>query len=124
VLESWIPLPRADPDFLGVAEQHAARRSFADLVASRVHLVAEDGPTRPSEVDVVFLGLDDAALGPAPEARSLDAWTARVRVSLLFDRPGRLHWDLFNPRVTTARVVVLDGEGCAERRLSTYDPRL
>jgi hypothetical protein len=125
VLESWLPVPRVDPDFLRVVEQREARASVIDLVARRVRLVAEDGvQVSPSGSEIVFLGLEDAALGPYPEPRPLDAGTARVRVSLSFDRPGRLHWDLWNARVTNARIVVLDGGGCAERRLSTYDPRL
>ena len=125
VLESWQPVPRADPDFIGAGEQRAARAGVTGLVAGRVRLVGEDGiAVVPSEGEFAFLGLDDAAIGPAPEARRIDAWTARVRVSLHFDRPGRLHWDLWNARVTTARVVVLGDGGCAERRLSTYDSRL
>jgi hypothetical protein len=125
VLESWLPVPRADPDFIGVAEQRAARAVVTDLVATRVRVVGDGGAqVSPSAGEVTFLGLDDGALGPAPEPRRLDSWTARVRVSLRFDRPGRLDWQLWNARVTIARLVVLDEEGCAERRLSTYDPRL
>ena len=124
VLETWLPIPRVDDDVLSVTEQREARASVLDLVASRMRVVTERGETvAPSAREIAFLGLDGAAVDPH-ELRPLDAWTARVRVSLRFDRPGSLTWDLWNARVTSARVIVLDSHGCAERRLSTYEPKL
>jgi len=125
VLETWLPIPRVDDDVLSAAEQYYAQASVLDLVTSHVHVVGENGETlSPSTREIAFLGLDDGALDDAHAARPLDAWTARVRVSLHFDRPGALTWDLWNARVTAARVTVLDAHGCAERRLSTYEPKL
>jgi hypothetical protein len=125
VLETWLPIPRVDDDVLSVAEQREAQAGALDLVASRIRVVAGHGETwAPTAREIAFLGLDDEALEAPGEARALDAWTARVRVSLRFDRPGSLAWDLWNARVTTARVTVLDAHGCAERRLSTYEPKL
>jgi hypothetical protein len=64
VLESFAPLKRAEVDFISVEEQEAARVLLAAAGAD----------------EVAFLGLDDAAMGPAPPPRRLGAWTARVRV--------------------------------------------
>jgi hypothetical protein len=125
VLESWLPAPRVDPDVLEVTEQQAAGARVLDLVTSRVRLLTDRGDAvAPSAREVVFLSLEDEAAGVPSPPRALDAWTARVRVSLRFDRPGTLAWDLWNARVTTAHVVVLGATGCTERRLSTYDPKL
>lgn len=125
VLESWLPIARADPDLIEAAEQRAAGAHVLELVASRVRLATGNGETiGPASGEVVFLGLDAEAAAAASPPRALDAWTARVRVTLRFDRPGTLTWDLWNARVTTAHVIVLDANGCAERRLSTYDPKL
>jgi hypothetical protein len=125
VLETWLPVPRVDDDVLSAAEQRDSQASVLDLVASRIRVVEENGETSaPSSREIAFLGLDDAATDGPHDARPLDAWTARVRVSLRFDRPGSLAWDLWNARVTAARVTVLDANGCAERRLSTYEPKL
>jgi hypothetical protein len=125
VLETWLPIPRVDDDVLSAAEQYSAQASVLELVAARVRVVAENGDTlAPSAREIAFLRLDDAALDDPHDARPLDAWTARVRVSLRFDRHGTLAWDLWNARVTTARVTVLDSHGCVERRLSTYEPKL
>jgi hypothetical protein len=125
VLESWLPIARVDPDRLDASEQRAAGAPVLELVTSRVRLAAGNGETiGPSSGEVVFLGPDGEAAAAAPPPGALDAWTARVRVSLRFDRPGTLAWDLWNARVTTARIIVLDADGCIERRLSTYDPKL
>lgn len=125
VLETWLPIPRVDDDVLSATEQRRAQAGVLDLVASRIRVVTESGEAlAPSAREVVFLRLDDTALESPHDARPLDPWTARVRVSLRFDRPGSLAWDLWNARVTTARVIVLDSRGCAERRLSTYEPKL
>jgi len=125
VLESWLPIARVDPDRLEAAEQQAAGGRVLELVASRVRLLTENGETiGAASGEVVFLGPDGEAAAAQPPPRALDAWTARVRVTLRFNRPGTLTWDLWNARVTTAQVTVLDANGCAERRLSTYDPKL
>lgn len=125
VLESWLPISRHDPDAIDAGEQQAARAGVLDVVTARVRLATSEGDTVASTSgEVAFLGFDDDALATGSEPRRLDAWTARVRVSLRFDRPGTLVWELWNARVTTAHVIVLDGRGCAERRLSTYDPKL
>jgi len=125
VLETWIPIPRVDDDILSATEQREAQASVLELIESRVRVVAENGDAlAPVAREIAFLGLEDLATDSPRDPRSLDAWTARVRVSLRFDRPGSLAWDLWNARVTTARVTVLDSHGCAERRLSTYEPKL
>jgi hypothetical protein len=126
VLESWLPIARVDPDRLDASEQQAAGARVVELVASRVRLAAGHGEViGAASGEVVFLGPDGEAAAAVPSPpRPLDAWTARVRVSLRFDRPGTLAWDLWNARVTTARVIVLDAGGCVERRISTYDPKL
>ena len=123
LLESWLPIPRASPDEISVAEQQAARQGIVDLVAARVRMSGGGNVGSAALAGVTFLGLDDAATS-APAPRPLGAWTARVAVALHFPQDGPIEWDLWNARVLTASVVVMKGGACEERRLSTYAPSL
>ena len=124
ILETWLPIARADADILSAEEQRDAFANIASFVESRIRVRSQGALVGSMSWDATFLGLDDAADGPARPPRARDAWTARVRVTLHFPQRGSLGWDLWNARVLTADIVMMKGEQCERRRLSTYAPNL
>jgi hypothetical protein len=126
LVETWLPLPRRERDWLATAEQEAVRERLAALVRGRSILHAEGRTSEPTSATVTFLALDDASLDAPAPARRVSTWTGRVRISLTFPAgiPVELEWDLFNAAVLTADVFVLAGNECTRHRLSTYAPRL
>jgi hypothetical protein len=125
MLETWLPVPRMHRDVLAADEQAAVRGAVLDLVRERASLSIDGRAVGATSDDVVFLGLDDSAAA-SPPIGPLSAWTARARVSLVFDatRPDRadVDWRLFNAAILTGRLVVQDGSGCTLHRVSTYEP--
>lgn len=126
LVETWLPLPRHEHDWLAPEEQDEAREGLAELVRGRSILRAGGRAVGPASVAVAFLSLDDEALDETTARRRLSAWTGRVRVSQTFPagEAVELEWDLFNAAVLTADVFVVAQGECSRHRLSTYAPRL
>ncbi len=76
-----------------------------------------------------FLDVGEVGLDERRPPRRLSAWTSRLHVSMAYDSGDLadhvdLLWDLFNATVLTANVLLVAGDDCNERDLSTYEPRL
>lgn len=126
LVETWLPLPRRERDWVAPGEQDAVRERLADLVRGRSILRVDGRTPEPTSVTVAFLALDNASLDEPAPTRRVSTWTGRVRISLTFPAgtPVELEWNLWNAAVLTADVFVLAGNECTRHRLSTYDPRL
>ncbi|RJP37890.1 MAG: hypothetical protein C4547_05300 [Phycisphaerales bacterium] len=145
MIETWMPLPRAERDFLDPAEQDAAAARFARFCAERIRLCI-DG-SRPALVggdnDASDLILGDRATNGKVAARFLNVgdiepevtaaparlsyWTSRILVRMEYalhppaDRVD-VEWTLFNSVVVVAPVLLVAGGKCVELDVSTYQP--
>ena len=113
-LETWLSIPREDPDFLEVAEQEVVRTQIGDFFQES-NLVSINGLSIPPNlVRINFFGLDinDFALNKEP--RRVSVYQARVGVILSY--PSRstlqdveLHWKTFSEHAPFLRSIVLAG---------------
>lgn len=128
VMESFVPLARAEPGTIPEAEAAAWCERLAAFVASRLRasgpLVGQTRETSDAIMELPVRPLEAKLEGPRAEGR-IGAASARVRVSVeAAGAADRLEWGLFNGVVLTARAVLVEGESCETRRLSTYEPVL
>jgi hypothetical protein len=128
ILETWIAVPRADRDFLEVAEQAAVRNRLREFLRGRNEVRIDGDPVSPVIAELRFLDLDAGTIDEGGSPRRLSAWTARVGVRLRYEAhsaPQQVEvlWGLFNNAVLSADAVVVVDGGCFEHRFSTYDRR-
>lgn len=101
LVESFLTVDRAEPDFLTHAEQQAAKPIIAKFFASK-NPVSVDGVVRePASTRVEFFTLDDRNLAKAVPRRTVSAVNCRVGVISSYPTtrpPGtvQLVWDAFN----------------------------
>lgn len=131
VLETFLPLPRRDGDFLGPDEAAAAVERLRAFLPSRLTLYAEGRPVTGKVEGLAFLapaeGFGAAALpstrGPAAgndvagvaHDRRLGYWSARLAWSMRYPFASlpadvQLDWDLFSPQVLSATVWLAEGD--------------
>ena len=126
-LETWTEVPRKDRNFLDVAEQQAALPALKEFFASHNQVVIDGLEVRPVVRRLDFYGVDFKDFAVAAEPSRLSAWTARVGAILTYSTKGRpnqaaITWDLFNPRVLSARAAVFAGEEARSWRFTRYQP--
>ena len=110
-LETWLPVARANKDFLEVAEQEAARDPIEKFFTSRNEMKIDGVMVEPKLDRLDFYGVDFKDFAMRAEARRLSAWTARVGAILVYSTKGApshvdLKWTLFNNEMLAARAVV------------------
>jgi len=128
-LEEWVAIPRADKNFVEVAEQAAAAPAVRDFLAGRNRVLVDGIEVSPVVSRLDYYGVDFKDFAVTAEARRLSAWTARVGAILTYSTkgaPGRVEvtWDLFNERVKTARMAWFAGEEARRGRFTSYEPSL
>ena len=113
--EKWLPLERANPAFLEVAEQEAARQKIAEWFRGRNPVEIDGVPVKPILQRLQFFGLDirDFALNAKP--RRMSAYQARLGIILAYPTKAppnrvRLTWDSFHEAAPFLRSVVYDHE--------------
>ncbi len=126
-LETWTEVPRKDNNFLEVAEQQAALPALQDFFRGHNKVTLDGLEVRPVLQRLDFYGVDFKDFAVAAEPRRLSAWTARVGVILAYSTKGlpnqvAVTWDLFNPRVLSARAAVFAGEEAKPCRFTRYQP--
>ena len=126
-LETWTEVPRKDRNFLEVAEQQAALPALKEFFGSHNQVVIDGLEVRPVVRRLDFYGVDFKDFAVAAEPSRLSAWTARVGAILTYSTKGRpsqvaITWDLFNPRVLSARAAVFAGEDARSCRFTRYQP--
>jgi len=128
LLETFLPIDRADRNFLTPAEQSAAAARLQDFFAGRNALHADGKRIAPRVAALRMLAPDENELVDAPPRR-LGAWSARMGVRLCYPLDAapqtlELHWDLFNSAVLEATVCLAAGAEFRTERLSSYAPML
>ena len=110
-LEQWLPLERAQPDFIEVAEQQAARDRITAFFRRHATLSVNSEVVEPEVARLQFFGLDisDFAQNAAP--RRVSAHQARIGVILSYPtksapRQVDMTWELFNAYAPFLRSVV------------------
>jgi hypothetical protein len=126
-LETWSEVSRKDNNFLEVAEQQAAVPGLQEFFRGHNKVVIDGLEARPVVQRLDFYGVDFKDFAVTAEPRRLSAWTARVGVILSYSTKGlpnqvAVTWDLFNPRVLSARAAVFAGEEGKPCRFTRYQP--
>jgi hypothetical protein len=126
-LETWMAVPRKDPNFLEVAEQQAALPAVKEFFRGRNKVVVDGLEVAPVVQRLDFYGVDFTDFAVAAEPRRLSAWTARLGAILIYSTKGMpqrvdLTWELVNDRVLSARAAVFVGQEGQRVRFTLYQP--
>jgi len=110
-LESWVPVARADPDFLTVPEQQAAADQIGDYFLHHNPVKVNGQPSSPRLTRLNFFGLDIRDFALNAEPRTVSVYQARVGIIITYpsDQPPRtveFSWESFNPYATFLRSTV------------------
>jgi hypothetical protein len=110
-LETWQHLERANPDFLEVSEQAAARGALEEFFTGQNELKIDGVAVKPKLDRLDFYGVDFKDFAMSAEPRRLSAWTARVGAILVYSTKGapghvELTWTLFNDNMLAAPAVI------------------
>jgi hypothetical protein len=110
-LETWQPVERADPDFLEVSEQAAARVALEAFFTGQNEVKIDGVAVKPKLDRLDFYGVEFKDFAMSAEPRRLSAWTARVGAMLTYSTKGapghvELTWTLFNDEMLAAPAVI------------------
>lgn len=117
-LETWLPVSRADPDFLSVQEQQALADSLESFLPNACEVNIEGVKVNPRLDRLSFYTLDIRDFANDAKPRRVGVANARVGMILSFPTKGipqavSVHWKHFNestPLLNTM-LYVLDGPG-------------
>lgn len=128
VIETWVPIGRANRDFLEPIERERAIAKLEAFVVDRFAVRVNGSSPLSPKVSVRFLDFAGHEATTDPKTDRLSAWASRLHVSLRFrsaERPGSVDvaWKLFNAIVLTANVLTITPGDCNEFDFSTYDSR-
>jgi hypothetical protein len=113
--EKWLPLTRANPEFLEVVEQDAARQKIAEWFRGRNPVEIDGVPVQPILQRLQFFGLDIRDFAQNAEPRRVSAYQARLGIILVYPAKAppnrvRMTWDSFHEAAPFLRSVVYDHE--------------
>ena len=111
--EEWLPIKRANPEFLEVAEQDAMRGQIAEWFRNRNPVEIDDIPVKPVLQRLQFFGLDIQDFAQNAEPRRISAYQARLGIILSYPAkapPNRVNltWELFQESAPFLRSIVYD----------------
>lgn len=126
-LESWLPVTRANKDFIEVDEQKAAAAPLREFFQKHNKVMIDGLEVAPVVQRLDFYGVDFKDFAARAEPTRLSAWTARVGVILSYSTKGLprqvdVTWDLFNAQVLSARAAVFSGAEGKRTLFTTYKP--
>ncbi|MGY8649584.1 MAG: hypothetical protein ACKVKM_02125, partial [Verrucomicrobiia bacterium] len=87
--EKWLPLPRANPEFIEVAEQDAARQKITEWFRGRNPVEIDGVPVQPILQRLQFFGLDIRDFAQNAEPRRVSAYQARLGIILVSPAQSR-----------------------------------
>ena len=110
-LETWQPVARANPDFIEVSEQAAARAGLETFFTGQNEMKIDGVVVKPKLDRLDFYGVDFKDFAMSAQPQRLSAWTARVGAMLTYSTKGapghvELKWTLFNDQTLAAPAVV------------------
>ena len=111
--EKWLPIKRANPEFLEVAEQDAMRAQIADWFRDRNPVEIDGIPVKPVLQRLQFFGLDIQDFAQNAEPRRISAYQARLGIILSYPAkapPNRVQmtWEIFHESAPFLRSIVYD----------------
>ena len=111
--EKWLPLERADPAFITVAEQDAARQKIGEWFRGRNPVEIDGIPVKAVLQRLQFFGLDINDFAQNAEPRRISAYQARLGIILGYPAKAppnrvRLTWETFHEAAPFLRSVVFD----------------
>jgi hypothetical protein len=111
VLETWMPVPRADAKLLEISEQTALLPALEKFFVAHSEVKVDGVLVKPKLDRVDFFGIDFRDFAMRPPQKQLTASTARLGVILSYSTKGtprevEVKWTLFNDKAITARAVV------------------
>jgi len=128
VIETWIPIGRANRDFIEANERRRAISMAEAFIADRFDVRVNGSNRLATAVKAHFLDPASPQDAMDGELHRLSAWTTGLLLSLQFrsaQRPEHVevHWKLFNAIVLTANALMVTPVGCHQVDFSTYNPR-
>ena len=111
--EEWLPIKRANPEFLEVAEQDAMRGQIAEWFRNRNPVETDGIPFKPVLQRLEFFGLDIQDFAQNAEPRRISAYQARLGIILSYPAkapPNRVNltWEVFQESAPFLRSIVYD----------------
>ena len=111
--EKWLPVKRANPEFLEVAEQDAMRGQIAEWFRNRNPVEIDGIPVKPVLQRLQFFGLDIQDFAQNAEPRRISAYQARLGIILSYPAkapPNRVNltWEVFHESAPFLRSIVYD----------------
>ena len=111
--EKWLPVKRANPEFLEVAEQDAMRGQIAEWFRNRNPVEIDGIPVKPVLQRLQFFGLDIQDFAQNTEPRRISAYQARLGIILSYPAkapPNRVNltWEVFHESAPFLRSIVYD----------------
>ena len=111
--EEWLPIKRANPEFLEVAEQDAMRGQIAEWFRNRNPVEIDGIPVNPVLQRLQFFGLDIQDFAQNAEPRPISAYQARLGIILSYPAkapPNRVNltWEVFQESAPFLRSIVYD----------------
>ena len=111
--EEWLPIKRANPEFLEVAEQDAMRGQIAEWFRNRNPVEIDGIPVKPVLQRLQFFGLDIQDFAQNAEPRRISAYQARLGIILSYPAKAppnhvNLTWEVFQESAPFLRSIVYD----------------
>ena len=111
--EEWLPIKRANPEFLEVEEQDAMREQIAEWFRNRNPVEIDGIPVKPVLQRLQFFGLDIQDFAQNAEPRRISAYQARLGIILSYPAkapPNRVNltWEVFQESAPFLRSIVYD----------------
>ena len=113
--EKWLPLDRADPEFITVPEQEAAREKVGEWFRDRNPVAIDGIPVKPVLDRLQFFGLDINDFAQNAKPRRISAYQARLGIILAYPAkapPNRVRftWETFSQSAPFLRSIIYDRE--------------
>ncbi len=126
LLETWLPLQRANRDFIDTNEMIDASDRLRSFFSRHNRIRINDRRAEPSAVELSFLAPEAMTMNE-PQMERLGVWSARLGVRLIYEtkvpvNQVELIWDLFNNAVFNATVTTGHGKSRRETMVTPYSP--
>lgn len=126
-LETWIRIPRRDPEFLEPDEQEAARTDLEAFFCGKNKVMIDGMEVKPTLQRLDFYGVSFADFASRPEAARVSVFTARAGAILSYSTkapPAKVDmtWDYFNAASRAARTVVYAYDQTVQQAFTPQQP--
>ena len=111
--EKWLPIERANPEYLEVAEQELAHKKIGEWICARNPVQIDGIPVKPVLQQLHFFGLDIKDFAQGSKPRRVSAYQARLGIILSYPAKAspnrvRMTWDTFHDSAPFLRSIIYD----------------